>query len=544
MLKNLTKEELFFCESFYNVRRLVECTFSKGTPRNWNDGKPCISLRTYQRPFLGFDSSIEDDDKLSELQNFRRRIEVGSHIIVSARKIGKTFIALIANILSKLIYYNDLEMALASYDEKHVNKIHDIIKEFMSYHNFYKSYKQTIRGSPESLIETKTGNKLIGINETVKGKSPGENWWGHHFFIIFQDEIQAETEVAYSHKVDAVSDFGAMEILCGIPLITKTSPLGRTIRDEEMKKKVIRLPQYISYWWDEKTKQKRIRAYGGQESSGYRINVAADLIEGAQGVFDLESLKGNLNKKRVTKHFEITKKNFSNYKNLLVLEPIFNSSKTFVVSDVGDAAATEINVYGKVNNKYQLVYNITTYRLSLTKELPELIEYIFRKVGGTYCSVDCTIMGKPVFEILSERLNEKVLDEKGNLKKFIKRVYWCAFNEDIVTGFLKDDEGHLVRDGKGQYIEKHEPTLHFAVTRLKEMFYDKQFDIPEDDYKFDLQFSTYISIISGNRVVYDTTSEDHYVQSFEVFAILEWNTEQLPHINPIEENITPGYGVY
>lgn len=879
-------------EGFYNPKCAVECLFSKGSPRNWNDGKECIRLRLYEIPFLGYDSVIEDDNKLSEVDNFRRRIALGTKIIICARKIGKTFIGLIASILLKLIHYSDKEMTMASYDEKHVEKVLDAVKEFIVSHNFFKSYKRRIRGSPEYEIQTENGNMLFGINETVKGKNPGEAWWGHHTFINFQDEIQAETDNAYEKKIDAVSDFGVMEILCGIPLINKASPLGRLIRDRENRRSLIRLPQYVSSLFDEHTKKKRIRAYGGLESLGYRINVAADLIEDAYGVFDMERVKSNYNKKRIIKHFEITNKTFKHFKNTLVLEPIYNSSKTYVVADIGDTAETEISVIGKIEGKYQLVYNITTYRLSLTKELPEVIEHIFRRVGGHYCSVDCcfddkteiltnkgwkkyntisksdkvfslnpetgianyenidfiyinknydgimynvdnkinflitpehkllthkhnhtkkweltkindlvdsnierfymkqdckwkgfnkkyikikgkekkninkfttlkfnmndwleflgwfisegslyydeskysyginicqtkrkgrkeiekilkklnidfyysgdsykfnnkiiathllsncyldkdnkkcwnkkvpeyvkiltpnqikcfllsyckgdgtfnkdnsktyyttskqladdiqelilktgnksslrttnnegfkdynhlplyriqefketgrtvcvynknikkikykgiiwcvetnphhtifvrrngkvywsgnTIMGKAVYEILCERLNEKKLDEKGNLIKLIKRVYWCAFNEDIVTGFEKDDEGNLIKDGKNQYVEKKEPTLHFAVTRLQQMFFDKKFDIPSDDFKFDLQFSSYISMISGNKIIYDTTSEDHYVQSFEVFAILLWLTEGLPYLSPADEIGTSGFGVW
>jgi len=543
MIKNLTEEELFFAESFYNARCLVECTFSKGTPRNWNDNKPCIKLRPYQRPFLGFDSAIEDDDRLTEVQNFRRRIEVGTRTIVCARKIGKTYLALIANILLKLVHYRDKEMTMASYDEKHVNKVMDGVKEFFSYHNFYKSYKQTLRGSPEYLIETKNGNKLFGINETVKGKSPGENWWGHHTFINFQDEIQAETEVAYSHKIDAVSDFGVMEILCGIPLITKVSPLGRILRDRTYKKNLIRLPQYVSCLWDDITKESRIRDYGGQESAGFRINVAADLIEGAMGAFDMDRVKTNYNKKRIIKRFEIAKKDFKNFKSLLIIEPIVNADRVYVISDIGDSAATEINVIAKINNRYHLIYNITTYRLSLTQELPDLIEYIFKTVKANFLSLDCTIMGKPIYEILSERLNEIHKDNKGNIVKTIKRVFWCAFNESIVTGYEKDDNGLTITDTKGNPTEKKENTLIFSVRRLNELFYDKKFDIPDDDYKFENQFSSYVSTISRDKVLFGSTTDDHYVQCFEVFAILEWLTEQLPTIS-IDPNEKPAMGIF
>lgn len=1196
MLKHLTEKEIEFCENFYNSRCLVESTFSKGTPRNWNDKKPCIRLRTYQRPFLGFDSVLEDDDRLKEEENFQRRIKVGTRIIVSGRKIGKTFVGLTANILLKLIHYKDLEMTMASYDEKHVSKVMDSVKEFMSYHNFYKCYKQIIRGSPEYLIETKNGNKLFGINETVKGKNPGEcvdeqtevltdsgwkffkdltyfdkvlslnnkregvyckikkifkhqyngimkkihnknseflvtpnhkliveehgvlkyksldrdsffkqiymsavfdwngknkkifklsgisnfryakyittyknwvkfiawylsegclvnskdshyrisisqkknceqiehlledmnlkyyknehdngcfnyvinnkliynhlnkyfgkiktkiiapyfknlskdllkifveeylkcdgtvkyhknrknpykglctslkkladdlqevsqkagfktkitidrcrknsfgkepiywitlcrttnsvfqrdtiedvnyngniycvntepyhnifirrngsviwtsnSWWGHHTFINFQDEIQAETEAAYTHKIDAVSDFGVMEILCGIPLISKVSPLGRTLRDKTLKRNLIRLPQYVNYLWNELTKERRIRDYGGEESAGYRINVAADLIEGACisegtkilmsdfstkniedivigediltfsekaprrfvkskiintlykgnkdtvtidngfstltltpdhklladyrkalswretkdcilknrkvisfkyyinniedykkglllgfietdatkqfdknsekysiyitqtverkalekimsdlgvtyckydiknergnrycvkrmnnvnieewyhlldhnrdiqlgflsgfilgdgwvdgknlritqknikkelilekiltslninyakhvrkngckiytisrfelpfycddsiktkkhlkyllktltktdyckhnikqinsgkvnvfdltttsgtfiangflvhncGAFDMERVKANYNRKRSIKRFEITKKNFKDFKSLLVIEPIINADRVYVTSDIGDAAATEINIFARINKKYHLIYNITTYRLSLTRELPDLMEWIFKTVKANYISCDCTIMGKPVHEILSERLDEKEINEKGEITKIIKRVYWCAFNEDLVTGFVTDDKGKAVCDGKGNPSEKKESTIVFAVKRLNELFFDKKFDIPEDDYKFDNQFSSYVSTLSGNKILYGSTTEDHYVQSFQVFAILEWNTEQLPTLSTIEVVKKPGLGAF
>jgi hypothetical protein len=335
-----------------------------------------------------------------------------------------------------------------------------------------------------------------------------------------------------------------MEILCGITLISKNSPLGRVIRDRDNKKHLIRLPQYVSNLFDEKTKQNRIRAYGGEQSHSYKINVAAELVENAQGVFDMGRLMQCYNKKRTIKRFEITKDNFKDYQRILVLEPIYNATKTYVTSDVGDSAATEISVFGKINGKYTLVYNITTYRLSLTKELPDLMEYIFRQVAGHYIAVDATIMGKPVYEILDERLNEKILDEKGNIIKVIKRVYWVAFNEDVVTGIEKDDKGRAIKDRKGDVVKKTTPALHFSVMRLQQLFFDKKFDIPEDDFKFELQFSCYISLISGSKVIYDTTGEDHYVQSFEVFALLEWMTEQLSSIGAVSERKKLCSGVY
>ena len=80
MLKRLNESEIKFMEGFYNPKCAVESLFSKGTPRNWNDGQECIKLRLYQIPFLGYDGMIEDDNKLTEVINFRRRITLGTRI--------------------------------------------------------------------------------------------------------------------------------------------------------------------------------------------------------------------------------------------------------------------------------------------------------------------------------------------------------------------------------------------------------------------------------------------------------------------------------
>jgi hypothetical protein len=536
MIQKLTDEELMFMECFYNPQCATESLFSDGTPRNWNDGKKCIRLRLYQRPFLCKDSTLADDNLLSEAENFRKKIAVGTRFVICARKIGKTFVALTANILLKLIHYNDKEMTMASYDEKHVDKVLDTIREFLTAHDFFKCYKKGIKGSPEYKIDTKNGNTLFGINETVKGKNPGENWWSHHTFINFQDEVQAETEEAFLKKIDAVSDFGVLEVLCGIPLITKVSPLGKLLKEPQNKKHLIRLPQAVSSLFDDIAKNGRVRAYGGEESTGYKVNVSADLVEGASGAFDMEVVRSNYNKKRIIKKFEITKKNFDRFEQVLAIDEIKNADCIFIASDIGDAVATEIAVIALINGRYIPIYNITTYRLSLTKELPQLMMYIFKKVSANYISVDSTIMGKAVYEILAENLNESIKDEEGKIIKIIKRVYWCAFNENIVTGYEKDEKtGKILKDKNGNLIEKKEKCLPFAVSRLQQLFFDKKFEIPADDFKFDNQFSSYVSVISGDKLVYSSiTDEDHYVQAFEVFAILEWYTNGLTKVLPRE----------
>jgi len=859
--KTLSEDEIQFCEAFFNPKMMLECLYPKGAMQTWNEEGECLTVRNYQIPLLQYDSVIEDDDKLTEGENFQRRIDVGTLFVILGRKLGKSFIALIGNMILKLIYYSGREMTLAAYDEKHMGKIMDKMRSFYSSHEFFRQYKKSIKGAPEYTLETLNGNALYGINETVKGKDPGcvdketeiltdsgwkyfndltykdkvlslnkegvadyykinklikskykgilkrfksntseflftpnhkivvleheilklkqldkdsfykqiymkpnfiwkgnnikeikfagisnskkiefsieikiwckfiawylgegslaesvsshyrviisqkknclelenlldkmkikyskhivksgtfnytisnkliykhllkyfgkaknkhiatyfknlssdllnifieeyllgdgtvkyhknrklpyrglctsvkvladdlqevslkagyktnllidrirensfskkeiywitlchdkttvftrdkietifydgyvycvdvepnhtilirrnghvvwtgnSNWWGHHTDINFQDEIQAESDVAYSKKIDAIGEMGCIEVLCGIPLVTKVSPLGKILKDRTKQKNILRFPQYISTYWNQKVREERERQYGGINTIGYKVNVEAELIEGAEGAFDMQRVRDNYDPNKIIKAFEITKENYSQFFNILILDSYANAEKIFIFADIGDTAATEIGIAFKVNNKYHLVYNITAFRLS-DKELSTLLIWIFKKVNADFISVDCTVMGKPIYRQLSEVLD---IVKDG---KVIKRVIWCAFNESVTVGYEKDDNGNIMLDGNGLPVERRENTIIFAVQKLREMFYDKLFVIPDNFIKFDEEMSSYLQLVSGNKVIFDSTTDDHVVQMMQVLAILIWQTEQLPAIN-------------
>jgi hypothetical protein len=530
MIKQITSEEIDFMEGFYNPKCMVESLFTK--PANgWMEGLKCILVRLYQIPFLQYDSLIEDDENLSEQENFTRRINAGTLILISARKLGKTFLSLAANILLKLVHYSGKEMTMASYDESHVDKVLDDTREFLYAHGFFKLYRKNIKGSPEYKIETHNGNIMYGVNETIKGKSPGENWWGKHTEFNFQDEIQAETEDAFLKKIDAVGEKGVVENLCGIPLITKVSPLGKLLRDHSRKNSIVRIPQSVSPFWNETVRKDRIKNYGGENSIAYRVNCLAELIEGAMGCFDMERVRKNYTSRRIIKKFEVTKENFCDYQNFIILEKHPGASKTFIFSDIGDTAATEIGVIFEVNDKLIYTYNITTYRLS-DKENSDFMAGLFKALNATNIAVDATIMGKPVYRQLCEALGAE-------------KVSWCAFNESMIVGFERDEKTDKVKvDAKGKPIEKFENTLIFSVQQLRNLFYEQRFDIPEDDVKFEDEFSSYLQTISGNRVVFDSTTDDHLVQAFQVFAVMYWKVAQLPGLNPNVERQKLSLGVF
>ena len=511
----MINEELEFCELLFgNPKAFTECLYSeRGNFVKWLEDGECIKVRLYQIPMLTYDTVLEDDYSLSALQNFSLRVKAGSKIVLCGRRIGKTFVSLVANMLKALIVYSGLEMSFASYDEQHVNKPLDQVKDYIRFHPFFKCFKKTTKGHPEYTIETLNGNSLYGINETIKSSDHGKAWWGHHVHINFQDEIQTETEKAYEKKVDAISELGCIEVLCGIPLITKVSPLGKYIKNNE--NTLLRLPQYVSPYWNDELRDKRLREYGGQQSLGWKANVEAELIEDAYGIFDMDRVRRCYTNTRQIRQFEIDKTNYQFYKSLLVLEPILNAEKTYLVADIGDVSATEILIISKINGKYVITHNITCYKLSISKELPELISYIIESMGINFIGLDTTIMGKPIYEIL--------------LNEYKNKIFPCYFNSDIVVGFETDDNGYIIKDKSGKPIEKKENTLVFSVRRLQEIFYDQLFEIPENFFKLDEELSSYYATISGaNRLVFGSTTTDHAVQALEVFAILEWLTEQLP----------------
>jgi hypothetical protein len=551
MQKKLTEEELEFCECLFNPKCFVESLCLKGSKVFWNETAECIKLRPYQVPFLQHDVVIEDDDRLSEMENFRNRVNAGNLLLISSRNIGKSFISLPCNILHKLIAYTNSEATAFSYDEKHTNDIFHPVKAYFEGHPFFKMFCKRASAASEKIIELKNGNKFYGVNETVKGKSPGASFQGKHSHFVFGDEIQMETEAAKTWRIDAIDEKGAVELLSGITLISKTSPLGKQLKDKNNLNSFVRLPQYVRNTWDERTKQEKTKLYGGKNSVSFRINVDAEFVENASGAFDMERVRKNYDSKHPIKRFEITKKSFSNYQNILSgLEKHRSSERTFVFADIGDSAATEIGVIFKVNKKYQLVYNITAYRLT-NKELIEILTFIFNKVEGNFIAVDATVLGKPVYEGLCDNLNIITEDNNGD-KKVIERCLWVAFNENLVTGFEKEidkdtGESRIKIDKNGNPVEKKEPVIVFAVKRLRDLFYEELFLIPDDYEEFDNQFCSYIETLSGNKVIYDTTlgdKADHIVAAFEVFAIMEWKTEQMPNIQIETEVEMPSVGVF
>lgn len=527
MFEQLTNDELEFIECFYNPKCLQECLFTE-IPQDWNNlEKECIKIRNYQIPFLVYDSCIEDDDKLNSQENFKNRINAGTLFLICGRKLGKSYIGLVRNIITKLLYYSGYEMTMSAYDEIHVNRVLDPVSDYFYSHGLFRQYKRRIKGSPDYLIETKNGNKLCGVNETVSGKNIGKAWYGKHTAFNFTDEIQCETEEAYLKKVDAVSELGVVEILAGISLTTKTSPLGRVLKDKSKKNNLVKVPQYISPFWNEETKKERILQYGGESDPLYQVNVLAEWLEGKGSGIDMERVRLNcFNYKKSITRFEVDKNSYSFYQNNLIVERPINCNRLFICADAGEGGGTEITIFSEVKptvgekSKFHYIYNITLYSLS-DDEQKVLFKWLVNKLSAEVISIDCTDqLGRAIYRFLDKEFGKE-------------RMVWCGFNEKIPVEVDTDELGHALRDKEGNLIYKEEYQINWSVKNLKDLFYEGRVDLPID-HRLEEQLSAVQIVPRGNSTTYVCVAkEDHLYQSFQTFGLAYWNTEFI-NIKPIE----------
>jgi len=93
-----------------------------------------------------------------------------------------------------------------------------------------------------------------------------------------------------------------------------------------------------------------------------------------------------------------------------------------------------------------------------------------------------------------------------------EHLTWVSFNEKIAVDFEKDDKGNIIfKDGKP--VHREEYISEWSIHHLKDLLYMERMYLPLD-YKFDSQLDSLISLQSGNRIKYETKSEeDHLLAS-------------------------------
>lgn len=527
MEAKLTKEEIDFMGCMYdpivfteNIIPLDKHTIKlSNNPSDWDENTECIKIRPYQYLFVSYEYLYANDNKLTPKENFKRRIGAGTSYLFCGRKIGKSVIGLDCDNLCDIALNDGFETCVSSFDGLHLRKRMSWVCEYVDSHPFFqifhlRSRKKTVnRGN--YWIATENGHQTYSINENIKGQNVGSGYHQVHYNRFLYEENSYETEKGHSKRIDSGAEIGFIERLSGIPAFHKASPAAKIFNDTNKLKYLVRLPAYISPLWDEEENEKRKKEYGGEGSAGYKINILAQIMQDVQSGFDMDRVRKNYNHDKFIKAFEITKDNYKNFKNEIIVDKLKNAEKVYITADIGDGAApSEIIIIFKVKNKYLYRYNITLFGL-IDEEQYQVILWLYNKIDADYIGLDTTDgTGRAVYRRLAKVIKKKYL-------------IWVHLSEKIVIGFEKDDDGKIKHNSKGQVIEKHEYVQEWSFQILKELMYDQSFDIALDD-KVDLQFDGMIQTTSGNRTLYDNMTDNHLLQAFQVFAIAQWQTESQP----------------
>ena len=123
--------------------------------------------------------------------------------------------------------------------------------------------------------------------------------------------------------------------------------------------------------------------------------------------------------------------------------------------------------------------------------------------------LDCTDgTGRSIFRSLAEDFPTE-------------NLVWVSFNEKIPVDFDKDDKDNVIfKNGKPVYKEEY--VSSWSVKHLKTLLYDEKMLIPQD-FKFDTQINSVISLTLSNRIVYECVApSNHLFDAFRVWALTQW----------------------
>ena len=508
VIEKIKDDDLEFMQCWFTPQCLAESLFSNFDNFGLFDDN-FGEIRIYQLPFLSYEPIIDENvPGLSEKEQFKLRKGAGDVYNLGARKYGKSLITLKIDIALASVYDDGWWEAFYSIDEKRLRNVLDSVKTAMEYHPIFKMWDVNCSYKPEIKFYGKKNRWLLqGVNLILKGKSPGEQFYGLHVKKLFGDEVSFETQSVYEKRKEALSELGAVTRLSGMTNFNPNSPIGKTFSDPMNKAKIINLPQYVNPYWDDDEKLDRIKDYGGAESLNYKVFVEGEIVKDGTTEFDIDRVQQCYNRKKTIKNFEITKDNFSRFRNLLVVVRPKNAERIFLSSDVGDKQ-TEIIIHSEIGENYSYLYNITLYNLKLDEQ-EEIFNYLIETLEANVIAYDC---GDAFGRVLADHTETKYGKE---------HVIRYAGASKIAVAFEKNENGDIILEN-GKPVEKQEFMSEWSVRRLKDLLYENKVVIPID-YKFDMQILQVQAFRSGTRVRYECIMEnDHLWSAWRVWAIAQW----------------------
>jgi len=519
--KPLTEEEFQFCEHFFSPISLIENLIPKNidAPHLWDENVECIYVRPYQEAMLSYEYMYANDSRLSEKDNLQNKIGAGQLFNISSRNTGKSFLGIDSDAPLTIIHYDADESCVASFDDYHLRARTERIANLIESHKFFDMYqltgaKDTINRGNHFRIQTRNGHIMKAANETISGKKVGKQFHGMHYKKFWYDEASYMSKEGTEKRIDSGNSIGHFERLFGIPDLQPNSPLGEILMNPKNRNWICRVPQMIRQDWDENVKIKLIAKHNGEFSLSYKLNVLAELIEGAEGRFDIKRIKENCyNGTKQIKQFEIGQSNFKDFKKEIVVDRL-PCEQVYLCADVGSTGSpTEIIIIFCNDIKFIYHYNITLHKLTI-KEQAKVFAWLYQEIGGAYIGLDCT-----------SAEGRDLADELRSLGISSMNIVEVGFNSKIEIGFDKNDDGSLKIDENGKPTIKEERTIDWACMQLEKAFYEGKFELPNDE-KFFAEFTAYIQkIISGRTQYASRINQDHLLQSFQVFAISQFIKE-------------------
>jgi hypothetical protein len=552
MYEKITEKEIQFMECWYDPTALTECLIPENikAAHTWNYEAKCILVRNYQFAMQNYSYMYGKRKALTDKENFKYKKVAGTIYNIAARNIGKSFEILIDAFLTVMHGRGD-ESCVASCDATHLNKIGSPLVNLFREHPFFEIFKKT--GKTEGIknrpieVETMHGHVLYGRNEKIDDPEPGTQFHGLHYKTFFYEEYSYATGKGSEKRVDSGSSSGYIERLSGIADLRMGSPLGDLLRNKKNRPFICRIPQYVRDDWDEKAKEEQSAKYGGVHSPAYKLNVEAEVLEGAETKWDMERIRKKcLDVDQKIKFFEVDKQLFEdldtypeNERKGVVADKLTKKlfltrlpcKKVIIASDIGTTGSpSEIALFfGDENGIWKYHYQISLFYLTI-KEQAYVFEWLYTVLGTAFISLDCTNAD-----------GRGIADEL--LKKGIPNTYISDFrmNQNMQVDFLRDDKGQVVLDKNRKPVMKEEYTKEFAVQQLEHLLYNGKVELPYDE-KLITQLSNYWEKFTpGGRPIYGSSVEEHLIDSFLLFALCAWECETKSLINTASKNRCLGY---
>lgn len=514
ILSNITEDELELCELFNYPIALAECLFNNADNLIEFDNNKLGSIRRYQSPMVSSEwfVDVENDDRLKDThEKFNARKKVGDLYALGARRFGKSYAAIILDLLLYIIYATGEICMVSSVDMNHIDGVLGKVKTAFESHPFVKLFRKKSSAAKSKYSLLTNNNVLIESVNTNPTSSDGgkKNFYGYHAHRHYAEEFSLFTSEAMTAARDAKSERGIIERFSGMTNFNRDSPAGQVFYDNDYGEHLINYPQFVNPEFTDEEEKSRIKEFNGVESPEFKVFVLGEVLGDNVSVIDIDKVPFNRHKPVI--HFEINEDNFINFRDLIIVNRPEFADMGFLSADVSDINITEIMLWYKWSNQFHYRYKITLHGLDDSKQ-KKIFRWLINKGGIDYTGID---YGDALGRVLVNYL-QTIFDPK-----FIQGV---GFNEKLNVELEVDKRGNPLRKA-GKFVYKQEWVSIWSVRMMIRYMYNGQFDMAYDA-SLEKQLNKLIAIQNSARISYKVRDKyDHTFQALQVLSIMLFKLE-------------------